>query len=424
MKQSINVLFFLCCCVVAAAQQEGIRFEQDLNWQQVKEKARADNKYIFVDCFTTWCGPCKKMSKEVFPQKEAGDFFNAQFINVKVQMDVTKNDDTTVKAWYSDAAKIAEQYGITAYPTFLFFSPDGRLVHRLVGSTATANEFIDRAAYALDPKRQYYTLLESGFKNAANDTVQLHNLLKQARENYDAVTTNKLVELLITAKEKSAGSDAVLFADSFANRSADYAFKYIANNAGALDKIKEKDYTAQKISKTVIGEALAKYMDYMGAPDSAANKPDWDALINKYTAQFPMFAAMIDCGFRKEQYLISFRSRNEQPVSRQVLSGFIKKNRGSLVASDLARFASSVFKTSTDKNYLSEALKWGEDALKSGYDKINGTILIANLNYKLGNKDIALGLMEQVLLEKSLNNYVKERTEKAITAMKAGTATW
>jgi thiol:disulfide interchange protein len=44
---------------------KGINFENNLSWEQVKEKAKAENKYIFVDCYATWCGPCKAMDKEV-----------------------------------------------------------------------------------------------------------------------------------------------------------------------------------------------------------------------------------------------------------------------------------------------------------------------------------------------------------------------
>jgi thiol:disulfide interchange protein len=44
---------------------KGIRFEHGLSWAQVKEKAKAENKYIFMDCYATWCGPCKAMDKNV-----------------------------------------------------------------------------------------------------------------------------------------------------------------------------------------------------------------------------------------------------------------------------------------------------------------------------------------------------------------------
>src|SRR5437016_7533889 len=70
---------------------KGVQFEKNLNWQQVLAKAKAENKYIFLDCFATWCGPCKLMDKNVYPNDTVGNYFNQNFISVKVQMDETKN---------------------------------------------------------------------------------------------------------------------------------------------------------------------------------------------------------------------------------------------------------------------------------------------------------------------------------------------
>lgn len=32
----------------------------------IKEKAKKENKYIFMDCYATWCGACKMMEQEVY----------------------------------------------------------------------------------------------------------------------------------------------------------------------------------------------------------------------------------------------------------------------------------------------------------------------------------------------------------------------
>ncbi len=81
------------------AQDEGIHFEHGLSWKEVKEKAKRENKFIFMDCYTTWCGPCKLMSKNIFSQKVAGDFFNDKFVNVKVQFDEVEGDNEEIKKW-------------------------------------------------------------------------------------------------------------------------------------------------------------------------------------------------------------------------------------------------------------------------------------------------------------------------------------
>src|ERR1700761_5246017 len=125
-----RILLILIFCPFCLRAQDGIHFEKDMTWQQVKEKAKKENKFIFVDCFTTWCGPCKSMDHNIYPNDTVGKLVNDRFVSVKVQLDTSKRDDENVKQWYADAHMIKEQYKIHAFPTFLFFSPDGEIVHR------------------------------------------------------------------------------------------------------------------------------------------------------------------------------------------------------------------------------------------------------------------------------------------------------
>ncbi|WP_160069920.1 thioredoxin family protein [Sphingobacterium bovisgrunnientis] len=120
-RRILFVLFVLPLMVVA--QEKGIQFEYNTNWEKLKEKAKAENKHIFVDCFTTWCGPCTWMAENVFVKEEVGEFFNANYVNLKLQFDETENDPEDVKSWYDQAKRFAKDYGVRAYPTFLVFDP-------------------------------------------------------------------------------------------------------------------------------------------------------------------------------------------------------------------------------------------------------------------------------------------------------------
>ncbi len=55
---------------------KGIKFENGLSWSQILAKAKTDNKYIFVDCYATWCGPCKEMDKKIYPSEKLGAIMN------------------------------------------------------------------------------------------------------------------------------------------------------------------------------------------------------------------------------------------------------------------------------------------------------------------------------------------------------------
>lgn len=116
-------MFVLLCMVLFAGATlfaQGIRFESG-SWDEALAKAKAENKLLFVDVYTSWCGPCKRMAREVFTRDKVGAYYNSNFVNY--QLDAEKGVGPEVK----------ERYGVEAYPTFLFLDGDGKLICKLVG---------------------------------------------------------------------------------------------------------------------------------------------------------------------------------------------------------------------------------------------------------------------------------------------------
>ncbi len=122
--------------VYAGGADEGVKWEKG-SFSEAMSKAAAGDKYLFVDCYATWCGPCKRMANDEFTKKEAGDYFNANFVNIAIDMEK------------GEGIEIAKEYSIRQYPTFLIFAPDGELAARVVGG-APINEFIDRLKSVMD----------------------------------------------------------------------------------------------------------------------------------------------------------------------------------------------------------------------------------------------------------------------------------
>ena len=168
--------------LAAAAQSNGIHFEHGLSWDEAVAKAKSEHKYIFMDCFTTWCGPCKYMSQVIFTKDSVGEFFNSRFVSVKAQLDTTAGDNEEVKSWYTTSHNIAVTYKVNVYPTFLFFDENGNPVHRMAGG-GEAEEFIERSSKALDTSYQYYTLLHL-YESGNRDTGVLHRLIISAKYAY------------------------------------------------------------------------------------------------------------------------------------------------------------------------------------------------------------------------------------------------
>ena len=111
---------------------------QDLTLEKALEKAKTENKYVFVDCYTSWCGPCKMMATSILPLKEVGEYMNEHFVCVKFDMEKGEGRDIRVK------------YRVSSYPTFLVLKTDGSLLHVVVGGTATGEAFLAKVKEAFD----------------------------------------------------------------------------------------------------------------------------------------------------------------------------------------------------------------------------------------------------------------------------------
>ncbi|OFY44378.1 MAG: hypothetical protein A2X18_01880 [Bacteroidetes bacterium GWF2_40_14] len=140
MKKSIFVILSLLICLGLTAQSKGVIFE-NLTLQEAQTKAKAIKKapkLIFMDCYTSWCGPCKDMTNNVFPQEICGTFFNANFVNVKFDMEKGEGLD------------IAKKYAVSVYPTFLILDAEGKEINRVIGSDK-AESFIEKVRQAMNP---------------------------------------------------------------------------------------------------------------------------------------------------------------------------------------------------------------------------------------------------------------------------------
>lgn len=94
---------------------EGIQFIE-ADWNKALAEAKKQNKLIFLDAYASWCGPCKMLKKNTFPNKKAGDFFNKNFVNVAIDMEK------------GDGPALAEKYPVSAYPTLIIANAEGEII--------------------------------------------------------------------------------------------------------------------------------------------------------------------------------------------------------------------------------------------------------------------------------------------------------
>jgi thiol:disulfide interchange protein len=99
---------------------KGINFSYS-DWEEALRASKELNKPIFLDAYANWCRPCREMDKEVFAQTRVGDFYNENFINLKLDIDE------------GDGRMLSEEYEIMEIPAYLYFNSNGDLVHKTIG---------------------------------------------------------------------------------------------------------------------------------------------------------------------------------------------------------------------------------------------------------------------------------------------------
>lgn len=139
MKNIVFVLSGIILAVLTSAKlpvedseienQEGISFHQG-TWDEALKLAKNEGKPIFLDISASWCGPCKRLKANTFPDEEVGKFYNANFINVAVDGEK------------GEGIKLAYQYQIKGYPSLIYIDSDGQLIAQTAGYRSP-KQFID-----------------------------------------------------------------------------------------------------------------------------------------------------------------------------------------------------------------------------------------------------------------------------------------
>lgn len=125
--KSLIVTLALLSATLCSRADDGVRFTTITTWQQALDRAKAEQKPIFLDAYTDWCGWCKVMDRETFSDSAVAAVMNASFVNVKMEMETGEGIDVAMK------------YRISGFPTFVVFTPDGVPTYRTTGFRAPAD---------------------------------------------------------------------------------------------------------------------------------------------------------------------------------------------------------------------------------------------------------------------------------------------
>ncbi len=188
MRNLITIITLLMFSYSAFGQ--GVNFEH-LTFDEALAKAKAENKPIFMDCYTSWCGPCKYMAEKVFTQEKAGEFFNPKFVCVKFDMEK------------GEGPELAKRFEIKAFPTFFILRPDGSMQHKIVGG-GELEDFIARVEKGLNEKTSLDYLNKAYEKGKMNkkQLIAYQIVLNEAYEKSKSEEVSKKLDSILKDKDK------------------------------------------------------------------------------------------------------------------------------------------------------------------------------------------------------------------------------
>lgn len=374
MKLKALYVFVICKIFTFSAaivSAQGILFEEGKTFEQLLQQARREQKLIFIDCYTTWCGPCKRIAAEVFPREEVGNYFNSKFINAKFDMEK------------GEGISIAAEFGVRAYPTLLWVNADRKVVHRVVGMVdpqtliaagKQANNQMPGMLAELKAKyergerspqflRDYVDAL---YNEGANYDKEFSEWLEALSEKERLEERNVRDIFLFINHVRSPGISILL--RQKANFSNIIGEKNLWSKMVLLAEKSMKESIAKK-DKTIFDDGL-KLLSAIGGPDA-------DAQINKLQMEY---AARNNDWYSYDKYATAYIRKSN--------------NKDAVVLNEIAW---NYYLNVSDKKLLKKAEKWAYEAVNLKNTSTHN-LTYAYLLYKNGNIKEAIKACDYAIL--------------------------
>ncbi len=236
---------------------QGIEFFHG-TWKEAIAEAQKEDKIVFVDSYAQWCGPCKKMAKNVFTQSEVGDFFNTNFINLKLDME------------QADGRTFGAKYPVSAYPTLFFLDSQGNILKKITGGQK-AEALINHGKVAIksyDKSEAFELLYNEGkrdYKLMVDYVRELNKVDKPSakiandylKSNPDISKSQKAAFLMqaVTESDSKLYDQLIELKSEAIQGSSEEAYAELVKNATmqTVTKAVEYDY------KDLVEEAIVQY---------------------------------------------------------------------------------------------------------------------------------------------------------------------
>lgn len=358
-------------------------------------RAKKENKLIFLDAYASWCGPCKLMAKNVFTQEEVGQFYNANFINTKIDMEK------------GEGVALAKKYGVMAYPTYLYLNADGELLHRGTGYY-DPGAFIGVGKEATDPAKQMGAL-KKRFDAGDNDPEFLRSFLKVYTYTDRELATKAGVRYFEAIKSQPLTMEDLNYLFSIMSDSTSPLYPYWEmRKPDILQLLPEASYN-QIDKKLRTSAVMVKSYD--------KNTKVFNEKIFAEEAGKLMTPAEVKVALAKTKINIAKSEKNVPAFVKAAMDYYKDGNSENFSADELNSIAWDFFEKTDDKNALKAALQWANASVSKEAQYYN-TDTLANLYYKTGDKKNAKIWAEKSIELAKKSNEDYESTQELLDKLK------
>lgn len=386
-----NIVFFLTLFSTIIFAQ-GIKFEQD-TFSNILAKAKKENKLVFLDAYASWCGPCKMLERNIFPQKEVGDFYNTNFVNAHFDMEK------------GEGISIARKYGISSYPTLLFVNGDGVIVQKTSGYLSVP-EFIEMGKTVMNPENKIENKIGK-FNAGESNPDFLIDLIKNTY-NTDFNFAKKVSERYFLNKKPSELTKEDIGLLLYFTKSAEDAnFAYITKNRADVVKFVPEnvlnDFEKQMKLTTVFKNTI----------DENSQKID-EEILNAELVKIlgEKDGLLLSSKIRADFY---FRNKNYAGYQKAAIEYYKEAENYDVV--ELSDAAWNFYLYIEDKEALQQAANWCLAAIKK-QEEASTTDTLARIYYKMGDLKNAKLWAEKSIAIAKIKNAEYTSTEELLKKIK------
>ncbi len=371
------LLFTVFVCFQTGSAQ-GIQFRKG-TLEEILSLAQKEQKLVFIDAYTTWCGPCKAMSQNVFTKSAAGKYFKEHFISMKMDMEKGEGPATGLK------------YVVKSYPTLLFVDSEGTLVHKVAGYQSVDN-LLQQAKKALNPKSSL-SAMEERYNIGDRNPDFLEKYLNLRYSLHDQSHGPVLEEYLKTKKDWSKPKIVKIIYKNVVDADSP-SFKYMVENK----ELFYRQFGTVKVGRKIQSLLERKMND---------KKVTLEELQNIYRKIYKGEKGELEASKVRMTYYRRKGMRNEFALA--AINHY--KKFPSQNAEELNEVGITFFEAINKKKYLKKGIKLVKQSIKLDSNAENN-LTLAQLYYKIKKKKKARrAALNSIMLAKAQDEDYDEADE-------------